>query len=167
VEARHSRLGDVTATVNETNQPPELSAGDTLVARYAGSGAADGSLPSWLVILDRPTRGTTPNRADEGGRAARSDLPTLFAMHQNQPNPFAATTTFRFDLPRSETVRLEVFDLMGRKVATLRDAWMPPGRHSLEWNSRDAKGSTLQPGAYLYRMTAGSFRAERKLVVLP
>ena len=99
--------------------------------------------------------------------AVTEDLPAGFVLYQNQPNPFAASTTFRFDLPRPETVRLEVFDLMGRRVATVRAAWMPAGRHSLEWNSRDAGGSPVRPGAYVYRIAAGSFRSQRKLVVLP
>ena len=80
--------------------------------------------------------------------------------------PKHATTTFRFDLPRPEPVRLELYDLMGRRAVVLRDA-MPAGRHSVDWDGRDASGSTARPGAYLYRLTAGSFRAQRKLVVLP
>lgn len=82
-------------------------------------------------------------------------------------DPFAATTTIRFDLPQPETVRLEVFDLSGRRVVKLRDAWTPAGRHSLDWNLGDANGAPVRPGAYVCRLTAGSFRAHRKLVVLP
>ena len=99
--------------------------------------------------------------------AVNEDLPASFVLYQNQPNPIATSTRFRFDLPRPEMVRVEVFDLMGRRVATVRDAWMPAGRHSVEWNSRDAGGSPVRPGTYVYRMTAGLFRAQRKLVVLP
>jgi flagellar hook assembly protein FlgD len=91
----------------------------------------------------------------------------VFALYQNQPNPFAATTMFRIDLPLPATVRLEVYDLMGRRVAKLQDSWMPAGRHSIAWEGRDAGGSPVRAGAYLYRLTAGSFRAERKLIVLP
>jgi len=166
-QAHHSRLGDVTTALAETDQPPALSPGDTLVVQYSGALAAGESIPSWLVSMDKPTSGATPTRAGGPDRDPSSTVPTVFALHQNQPNPFAATTTFRFDLPRSERVRLEVFDLMGRKVATLRDAWMPAGRHSPGWNSRDANGSPVRPGVYLYRLTAGSFRGQKKLVVLP
>ncbi len=94
-------------------------------------------------------------------------MPESFALYQNQPNPFVASTTFRFDPQRAEAVRLEVFAIGGPRVAALRNAWMPAGRHSLEWNSWDACGSPVRPGTCLYRITAGLFRAQRKLVVLP
>ena len=53
--------------------------------------------------------------------------------------------------------------------ATFGPFWsgMPAGRHALDWDSRDANGSPVRPGAYLYRITAGPFHARKKLVVLP
>jgi parallel beta-helix repeat protein len=166
-QAHHSRLGDVTATLTAADQPPELSPGDTLAAHYAGAPAGGEALSGALVLLDQSTSGTTTARAGGAVREPNSSLPAVFALHPNRPNPFAATTTLRFDLPRSEPVRLEVFDLMGRRVARLGDGWMPAGRHALEWDRRDAHGAPVPPGAYLYRVTAGSSRAQRKLVVLP
>ncbi len=166
-QARHSREGDVTAALTGGDRLPAFNAGDTLTAQYSSVSAEADSRPTGLVVLDTPADGTMPSRAGGLAQEASSNLPAVFALHQNQPNPFSTTTTFRFDLPRPETVRLEVFDVMGRKVATLRDAWMPAGRHSLEWKRRDVNGSPVQPGAYLYRLTAGSFRAQRKVVVLP
>lgn len=165
--ARHSRFGDVTSTVSQAGEAPELSPGDTLVVHYAATGAGAESPRNWLVALDRLAGGATSSLARGAGQDQGSTIPAVFAMHQNQPNPFASSTAFRFDLPRAEMVRLEVFDLMGRKVVKLRDAWMPAGRHSLDWEGRDASGLPIRPGAYVYRLTAGSFRAERKLVMLP
>ena len=97
-----------------------------------------------------------------------ADLRTVW-LQQFTPTPTSTdeATTFRFDLPRDERVRLEVFDLLGRRVTTLRDTWMPAGRHALEWDRRDADGIPARPGVYLYRFVAGSYRAQRKLVVLP
>jgi hypothetical protein len=167
VAASHSRLGDVTAALATAGgTTATLSAGEAVTLGFAAPPLAAGQARDWtLRVRGTPVsaRGALATRAAAPVEAA----PASFALYQNHPNPFAATTTFRFDLPRPAAVRLEVFDLGGRRVATLRDAWMPAGRHALEWDSRDANGSPVQPGAYVYRITADSFRAQRKLVVLP
>lgn len=93
-------------------------------------------------------------------------LPASFALLQNQPNPSDGGTAFRFDVPRLSHVRVEVFDLQGRRVTTLIDGYIEPGRHSFAWNGKNDNGSRFRPGVYLYRMTADSFRAERRLVLL-
>ena len=59
--------------------------------------------------------------------AATRALPTSFALHQNQPNPFSARTTIRFELPLGAMVRLEVFDLKGRRLRVLADRYTPLG----------------------------------------
>jgi len=167
VAAAHSRLGDVTAALAAAGgTTTTLAAGDLVTLGFAAPPLAAGQARDWtLFVRGTPVgaRGALATRAVAPVEAA----PASFALYQNHPNPFAATTTFRFDLPRPAAVRLEVFDLGGRRVSKLRDAWMPAGRHSLEWDSRDANGTPVQPGAYVYRITAGSFRAQRKLVVLP
>jgi fibronectin type III domain protein len=98
----------------------------------------------------------------EWHETATRSLPTAFALAQNQPNPFARTTTISFDLPVATSVRLEVFDLSGRRVAALADRAFPAGRHSVPWNR-----SSVRPGVYVYRMTSPLFSANRKMVVLP
>jgi len=64
-------------------------------------------------------------------------------------------------------VRLEVFDLLGRRVATLAQGNYPAGFHAVTWDMRDAGGSAVRPGVYAYRLVAGDFRARRKMSVLP
>ena len=70
-----------------------------------------------------------------------------------------------FELPQAERVRLEVFDLAGRRIRVLAEGSYAPGRWTAEWDRRDANGSTMRPGVYLYRLQAGEFRAERKMVM--
>ena len=94
--------------------------------------------------------------------------PLRFGLHQNQPNPFSRRTSIAFDLPRGETVSLEVYDATGRRVRTLASGWRPAGQHRVDWDQRDRNGGLVQPGVYLYRLrAAGSGVVERKLVVLP
>ena len=87
-------------------------------------------------------------------------LPRKHTVLQNYPNPFNPATTLAFDLPRTERVRLVVYDLRGRAVATLVDGVVPAGHHTRVWNAGD-----LPSGIYLARLTAGSYTRTVKLVL--
>src|SRR5207249_1376120 len=93
-------------------------------------------------------------------------IPARFALRQNQPNPFAATTAIRFDLPVGGIVRLEVFDPQGRKVTTLANRYYPAGHQAVTW-SPPASRPKLGPGVYFYRIEAGPFRDRKRMVLLP
>jgi len=83
------------------------------------------------------------------------------------PNPFNPSTQIRFTLPRAERVTLRIFDIAGRRVATLLDgARREAGEQNLVWDGRDDAGQALPSGVYLYRLEAGAQRATRKLTLL-
>jgi hypothetical protein len=95
------------------------------------------------------------------GGAPPVTTPVSFALHQNFPNPFADGTTIAFDLPEPARVRIRLFDLRGRQVATLVDADYGPGRH------QQALGALpLTGGVYFYRAEMGSYTATRKMLVV-
>jgi hypothetical protein len=110
-------------------------------------------------------RTSSPGRAAPARSTAAHPLPADFALGQNEPNPFGEGTLIRFALPVKSPVKLEVFDVRGRRVKTLANGEWAAGHHALEWNGRDAVGRRVSAGVYLCRMEAGSFRASRKLVV--
>lgn len=91
---------------------------------------------------------------------------TQFAIDQNSPNPFTGGTRIRFALPDSKPVSVKVYNVEGRLVRTLADKQFAAGRHTLDWDGRDAKGRDVTAGVYFYRFSAGSFEAEKKMVVL-
>ncbi|HLX12487.1 MAG TPA: choice-of-anchor D domain-containing protein [Bacteroidota bacterium] len=93
-------------------------------------------------------------------------LPTAFALGQNYPNPFNPTTMIRYDLPVDAKVSLAIFDVLGRKVATLIDGQQSAGFKTIEWNSTNDEGITVPSGVYFYRMSAGNFSAVKKLLLL-
>jgi hypothetical protein len=93
--------------------------------------------------------------------------PARFALLQNRPNPFTQNTTIQFDLPQTAQVSLDIFDPQGRRIVALVNRQYDPGRWTIGWNHRDGNGSAVKPGVYLYRINAGRFRAEKKLVLLP
>lgn len=102
---------------------------------------------------------------EDGGGA---EGPALgFRLESNAPNPVTNATSFRFHLPAASAARLEIFDLSGRRVAVAADGAYPAGVHSVRWDRRNASGATVRPGLYLYRLTAGSFRGEGKMVLAP
>jgi hypothetical protein len=92
-------------------------------------------------------------------------LPAMFAFAGNYPNPFRTQTTLRFDLPEAADVRLAIYDVMGRRVATLVDQPMQAGRHEVIWAGRGRSGS-LGSGVYFARLHAGGHTATRRMTLV-
>ncbi|MCX6640324.1 MAG: C25 family cysteine peptidase, partial [bacterium] len=88
-------------------------------------------------------------------------LPVQFTLDQNYPNPFNPMTTLNFSLPEKALVKLEIYNIAGQRIATLIDSWREPGNHQVTW---DASGEAA--GIYLVRLTAGTFEATGKIVLL-
>lgn len=88
-------------------------------------------------------------------------LPTSYDLKQNYPNPFNPTTKIAFDLPEASDVELTVFDMLGRKVATLVNERMTAGQHNFNFDA-----SRLASGMYIYRIDAGSFTSTRKMMLI-
>ena len=89
-----------------------------------------------------------------------NELPQKITLGQNYPNPFNPTTTITFDLAKQEQVRLEVFDLLGRKVATVVDGMKTAGSHQVRFDA-----TNLSSGMYLYRLSAGDVSEVRRMVL--
>jgi len=75
------------------------------------------------------------------------------SLEQSFPNPFATTTTIRFQLSRPANVVLEVFDLKGAKVRTLVRESRPEGQHFATWDATNDKGSRVSGGLYFYKLS--------------
>ena len=109
---------------------------------------------------------------DETGRFSlraelgTSALPERFALGHNYPNPFNPSTIIPYELPVSAPVRLEVFNLLGQRIATLVDGHQPAGFHSARWDATDAQGRAVGAGVYLYRLQSGSMVATERMVLI-
>ncbi|MFA6467820.1 MAG: T9SS type A sorting domain-containing protein [Bacteroidota bacterium] len=88
-------------------------------------------------------------------------LPDVFSLSQNYPNPFNPSTIIRYNLPTTVDVSLKVFDILGREVATLVNVRQNAGAHEVTFDAR-----RLSSGIYFYRLTAGSYSAIKKLMLL-
>ncbi len=105
-------------------------------------------------IID--SRGVATSVADDSDQ-----LPRQFQLYQNYPNPFNPATTIRFVLSQPEHVTLSVFDLLGRKVATLVEDALPAGEYSVMFAADD-----LASGIYFFQLRAGGFVQVRKAVLM-
>lgn len=98
-----------------------------------------------------------------------SEMPLSFALLPAHPNPFNPSVTLGFTLPVSSRVTLDVFDLLGRRVATLADGWQPSGTHSLNWSV--AQENPVSSGIYLvvfnaYGNNGINFNSAQKILLL-
>ena len=88
-------------------------------------------------------------------------LPTKFALKQNYPNPFNPTTTINYELPTTNDVELNVYNLLGQQVVTLVSEQHNAGYYQVEW---DARG--YASGIYYYMIKTDDFQAIRKMILL-
>jgi hypothetical protein len=94
--------------------------------------------------------------------------PSTFEMLAPRPNPARGEVIFTFTLPRADKVRIEVYDVAGRRVARVGDdRILPPGLHSLTWNGHTEAGPRLRSGFHMVRATVGSGSTSRRFVMMP
>lgn len=91
----------------------------------------------------------------------QNQVPSRYELKQNYPNPFNPTTTIEFGLPVDDNVRLEVFDIIGRHVATLIDEKIKAGNHSVKFD-----GKNLSSGIYFYRLTTAKMVDTKRMMLV-
>ncbi len=88
-------------------------------------------------------------------------IPSNYMLEQNYPNPFNPVTTFRYTLPEAQNVSITIYDITGRQVETLLNGYQQAGSYMLKWNA-----SHYSTGIYFYRLSAGSFTATNKMILM-
>jgi len=107
----------------------------------------------WATTVVPATTGTA---VDDAG-----DLPAAYRLDANYPNPFNPQTTLRYALPEPATVRLVVYDALGRVVQVLVDRPQAAGWHEVSF-----EGAMLPSGVYFYRLEAGTYQAVRSMLLV-
>ncbi|MFZ0390524.1 MAG: FlgD immunoglobulin-like domain containing protein, partial [Calditrichia bacterium] len=87
-------------------------------------------------------------------------------LEANYPNPFNPVTTISFVLPATQQVKLEIFDVLGRKVRTLLNGKQQPGAHQVNWNGTNDYGKAVSSGIYYYRLTSGSYEKTMRMLLM-
>ncbi len=93
-------------------------------------------------------------------------MPSEFSLFQNYPNPFNPVTTIQYELPKRTEVQIRIYDLLGRKIATLVNQIQDAGFKSIQWNATDDHGKPVSAGSYLYQIKAGELVQTKKMVLL-
>jgi polyhydroxybutyrate depolymerase len=93
-------------------------------------------------------------------------IPSEYNLEQNFPNPFNPTTSISYDLPETSDLRLTIYDITGRTVATLADVHQPAGSYTTQWNGSDDSGNPVSTGVYFCRLQARDYSKTIKMVYL-
>ena len=135
-------------TQNSTKPGAPRSPGNTHISPNIKSKSFNTSKPRFKLII-------------EPGSDALV-LPSEFELKQNYPNPFNPSTTFAFDLPIQSSVTLEVFDILGRKIASvIQNKTYQAGSHEVSWNA-----SALASGIYLYRINTSEVSYIKRMTLI-
>ena len=90
-----------------------------------------------------------------------SNIPDNYSLSQNYPNPFNPSTKIRFELPSSGSVKLVIYDAVGRQIETIVNEKMNAGTYEANWNA-----SGMSSGVYFYRLTANGFISTKKMLLI-
>jgi hypothetical protein len=94
-----------------------------------------------------------------------SEVPSEFSI-TNYPNPFNPSTKISYSLPNRNSVKIVVYDILGRIVSTLLDKEMEKGNHTIDWYARDGNGNDLPSGIYIAQINTGTMVASTKMMLL-
>jgi hypothetical protein len=87
--------------------------------------------------------------------------PTKFSLDQNYPNPFNPATVIKFSIPSSSRIKLTVYNLLGQRMATIADRYMEAGSYAINFDA-----AQLASGVYFYRLEAGKFISQKKMLLI-
>jgi hypothetical protein len=89
-------------------------------------------------------------------------VPNEFSLEQNYPNPFNPVTKIRFDIPgEAHQLKINIYNMLGRKVETLVNQQLKPGTYEVEWNA-----GNYPSGVYFYKLSAGDFTETKRMVLV-
>ncbi len=92
--------------------------------------------------------------------------PNSYLLSQNFPNPFNSETSFKYQIPDPSHVKIEVYNLLGKKVKTLVNERKDAGFYHVFWDGIDDNGKNVVSGVYFYHMVADRFHATHKMIVV-
>lgn len=101
------------------------------------------------------------NTASPTGLSHNSEIPKVFKLYNNYPNPFNPVTYLKFDIPKDSKVKIEIYDITGQLVNTIIDKDLIAGSYQIGWNAEN-----YPSGAYIYRITADEFTDVKKMVLI-
>ena len=150
-EVKHKVQANGAAKQTDGSYQLRGTLGQSSVGR-AVNGGYDANIGFWYIFLFDVATGV------EGDN---SNLPKVYRLDQNRPNPFNPVTQIPFALPEPAHVRIQIFNLSGRLVSVLIDKSLPPGEHVVSLTPE-----RMASGIYFYKLEAGTFTQSRRMVLL-
>jgi len=98
--------------------------------------------------------------------AKKVGKPVSYQLRENFPNPFNLITTITYQIPEENLVRMEIFNVSGQKIRDLVHRFEPAGSHLITWNGLDQHGKAVSSGVYYYRLSAGTYRETKKMILM-
>lgn len=95
-----------------------------------------------------------------------SNVPTVNKLSGNYPNPFNPVTQIKYSIKEQGLVKLEIYDIRGRKVKELVNETRAAGNHSETWLGRDEKGNSVGSGIYFYKLRVGRYTSTKKMLLM-
>jgi flagellar hook assembly protein FlgD len=92
--------------------------------------------------------------------------PTSFSLSQNYPNPFNMETTFRYEIPYTTEIRLDIYDILGHHIKTLVQTKGQAGPYTTSWDGKNDQGMPVVSGIYFCRLDAGGIGKTVKVQVV-
>jgi hypothetical protein len=131
----------------------EVSDGDELILTIVGNLMDDQEIEGndCVIIIDN-------TKSEE---ISSTDLPTIFALEQNYPNPFYSTSVINFSIPEDCHVELQFMDMTGKIIYTIENRKYEAGYHSVVIDAMD-----LEQGLYFYRIVAGEYTDTKQALII-
>ena len=107
------------------------------------------------------TDAAEPNPVATGVEAIDAEVPSEIWLGANYPNPFNPSTTFEYSIDRTQNVKVRIYDMLGRLVATLVDGTQPPATYQVTFDA-----ARLASGVYIYRLEAGSQVLTKRMLLI-
>lgn len=114
----------------------------------------------WIVGYNGTILKTTTGGASSiQENTQEHSIPVQYSLSQNFPNPFNPSTTIYYSLPKSDNVKLKIYDLLGKEIVSLVNDYQTAGEYEITWQQKG-----LSSGIYFYRLQAGDFSETKKLI---
>lgn len=142
--------------------PASALAGLGQIRFYAPTLAAESKITVQLQINNEPVQVNRYHLAPKN----ETEPPVVYALEQNFPNPFNATTVIKYSLAAASPVVIRIFNALGQQVFLQDFGRQPAGYFEMHWSGSDYQGNRLPSGIYFYQISAEHFSQIRKCVLI-